>query len=80
MQCTDSGIVLGARRLGESSVILELMTIGHGRHLGLVRGGRGKRYAAMLQPGNTVRAVWWCLVQGCDRALLDSRATDWSRL
>ncbi len=58
MQWTDSGIVLGARRLGESSVILELMTIGHGRHLGLVRGGRGKRYAAMLQPGNTVRAVW----------------------
>jgi DNA repair protein RecO (recombination protein O) len=58
MQWTDSGIVLGARRHGESSVILELMTRQHGRHLGIVRGGRGKRLAAALQPGNTVRATW----------------------
>ncbi len=58
MEWTDSGIVLGARRHGESSVILELMTRRHGRHLGIVRGGRGKRLAAALQPGNTVRATW----------------------
>jgi DNA repair protein RecO (recombination protein O) len=58
MQWTDSGIVLGMRRHGESSVILELMTQAHGRHLGVVRGGRGKRHAAALQPGNRVRAIW----------------------
>jgi DNA repair protein RecO (recombination protein O) len=58
MQWTDSGIVLGVRRYGESSVILELMTVAHGRHLGVVRGGRGQRFAAALQPGNRVRAVW----------------------
>jgi DNA repair protein RecO (recombination protein O) len=58
MQWTDSGIVLGTRRHGESSVILELMTVERGRHLGLVRGGRGKRLSAALQPGNTVRATW----------------------
>lgn len=63
MQWTDSGIVLGVRRHGESSVILELMTIEHGRHLGVVRGGRGKRHAAALQPGNKVRAVWQARIE-----------------
>jgi DNA repair protein RecO (recombination protein O) len=58
MQWTDSGIVLGCRKHGEASVILELLTVHHGRHMGLVRGGRGKRYAAMLQPGNTLTATW----------------------
>ncbi len=58
MEWTDSGIVLGARKHGETSVILELMTRGHGRHLGLVRGGRSKRLAAVLQPGNSVIATW----------------------
>lgn len=58
MQWTDSGIVLGARRHGETSLILELMTARHGRHLGLVRGGRSKRLAPVLQPGNSVTATW----------------------
>jgi DNA repair protein RecO (recombination protein O) len=58
MQWTDEGIVLGVKRHGESSVILELMTPAHGRHLGLVRGGTGKRMRAVLQPGNAVRATW----------------------
>lgn len=58
MQWSDEGIVLGARRHGESSVILELMTRDHGRHLGLVHGGRSKRLQPVLQAGNTVRAVW----------------------
>ena len=58
MEWTDEGIVLGVRRHGESSAIVELLTRGHGRHLGLVRGGSGKRMRPMLQPGNSVRAVW----------------------
>jgi DNA repair protein RecO (recombination protein O) len=58
MQWTDSGVVLGTRRHGETSVVLELMTAEHGRHLGLVRSGRSKRNAAMLQPGNSVLATW----------------------
>jgi DNA repair protein RecO (recombination protein O) len=58
MQWTDDGLVIGARRHGESGVILELMTPAHGRHLGLVHAGRSKRLAPVLQPGNTVRAVW----------------------
>jgi DNA repair protein RecO (recombination protein O) len=58
MQWTDEGIVLGVRRHGEASAILELMTREHGRHLGLVRGGTGARLRPILQPGNRVSATW----------------------
>ena len=58
MNWTDDGLVLGVRKHGESSVILELMTRAQGRHLGLVHGGRSKRLQPFLQPGNTVHATW----------------------
>jgi DNA repair protein RecO (recombination protein O) len=58
MEWIDDGIVLGVKRHGESSVILELMTHAHGRHLGLVRSGSGARLRGILQPGNAVRATW----------------------
>src|ERR1700719_939947 len=58
MEWTDDGIVLGVRRHGESSAIVELLTRAHGRHLGLVRGGSSSRMRPLLQPGNSVRAVW----------------------
>src|SRR5271154_3924304 len=58
MQWTDEGIVLGVKRHGETSVILELMTQERGRHLGLVRGGAGTRLRGVLQPGNSLRATW----------------------
>jgi DNA repair protein RecO (recombination protein O) len=58
MQWTDEGIVIGVKRHGEASAVLELMTREHGRHLGLVRGGFGSRLKPVLQPGNTVNANW----------------------
>src|SRR5215467_9306864 len=58
MEWTDEGIVLGERRHGESSAIVELLTRSHGRHLGLASGGAGKRMRPLLQPGNGVSAVW----------------------
>ncbi|UGY03541.1 DNA repair protein RecO [Bradyrhizobium quebecense] len=58
MEWADEGIVLGVRRHGESSAIVELLTREHGRHLGLVRGGAGSRMRPLLQPGNSVTAVW----------------------
>jgi DNA repair protein RecO (recombination protein O) len=58
MEWTDDGIVLGTRRHGEVNVIVEMMTRGHGRHLGLVRGGGGSRLRPVLQVGNTLRLVW----------------------
>src|ERR1700748_1618866 len=58
MEWTDDGIVLGVRRHGETSAIVELLTREHGRHLGLVRGGASSRMRPLLQPRNSVRAVW----------------------
>lgn len=58
MEWRDDGLIIGARRHGETSVILELMTRAHGRHLGLVRGGRSRRLRPILQPGNLVAAQW----------------------
>ncbi len=58
MQWSDEGIILGTRRHGETSLIVELMTPAHGRHMGLVRGGRSRRWQPVLQPGNSVTATW----------------------
>src|SRR4051812_9526587 len=58
MNWDDEGIVLGVRRHGEANAILEVMTVEHGRHLGLVRGGGGSRLRPILQPGNAVRVTW----------------------
>jgi len=58
MQWTDEGIVIGIKRHGEASGILELMTREHGRHFGLVRGGFGSRLKPVLQTGNSVSASW----------------------
>jgi DNA repair protein RecO (recombination protein O) len=54
----DIGIVLGSRRHGETSAVVELMTREHGRHLGLVRGGSGSRHKPVLQAGNLVSVTW----------------------
>jgi DNA repair protein RecO (recombination protein O) len=58
MQWSDEGIVLSVRPHGETAAIAELLTRDHGRHLGLVHGGRSRRLRPVLQPGNAVRAVW----------------------
>jgi DNA repair protein RecO (recombination protein O) len=58
MQWVDEAIVLGVKRHGEASAILELMTREHGRHLGLVRGASGARLRPVLQPGNRVSVTW----------------------
>jgi DNA repair protein RecO (recombination protein O) len=58
MEWTGEALLIGVRRHGETSVIAEAMVAGRGRHLGLVRGGRSRRLAAVLQPGNTIQLTW----------------------
>lgn len=58
MEWHDEGLIIGAKKFGETSVILEVMTRGHGRHLGLVKGGRGTRMQPLLQAGNGVALDW----------------------
>ena len=58
MDWSDEGIFLTAKPLGEANAVAELFTLAHGRHLGLVRGGRSRRVRPLLQPGNLLRATW----------------------
>jgi DNA repair protein RecO (recombination protein O) len=58
MQWDGEGLLIGVRRHGETSVIAEVMVAGKGRTLGLIRGGRSKKLAATLQPGNLVQLTW----------------------
>ncbi|MEM9635276.1 MAG: DNA repair protein RecO [Pseudomonadota bacterium] len=58
MEWSGRGVVLTTRKHGENDVILEAMTLDHGRHLGLVRGGRSKRHRPVLQPGNELDLTW----------------------
>jgi DNA repair protein RecO (recombination protein O) len=58
MEWTDDAIVLSLRPHGEHGVILEALTRGHGRHLGLVHGGASTKRRASLQPGNGIKLHW----------------------
>ncbi len=58
MDWSDEGIFLTAKPLGEANAVAELLTYAHGRHLGLVRGGRSRRIRPLLQPGNLLRVTW----------------------
>ncbi|HEC90041.1 MAG TPA: DNA repair protein RecO [Alphaproteobacteria bacterium] len=58
MEWTDEAIVLSARRHGETSAIVTLITPHHGVHAALARGGAGKRGQGLYQPGNRVCAHW----------------------
>lgn len=58
MQWTDEGIVLSVRPHGETAAIVDLWTRAHGRHMGLVYGGRSRKLRPILQVGNHVDASW----------------------
>jgi DNA repair protein RecO (recombination protein O) len=58
MDWRDEGILLSMRPHGESSAIIEVMTAGHGRHMGVVRGGASRKMAATLQPGSGLVLDW----------------------
>lgn len=58
MQWSDEAIVLSVRPHGETAAVVELFTRAHGRHLGLVHGGRSRKLRPVLQTGNQVHATW----------------------
>jgi DNA repair protein RecO (recombination protein O) len=58
MDWRDEGILLSMRPHGETSAIIEVMTPGHGRHMGVVRGGASRKMAATLQPGTGLVLEW----------------------
>src|SRR5262245_51908852 len=58
MEWTDEGVILGVRPHGETGAVAEIFTRAHGRHLGLVHGGRSRKLRPILQTGNHVDAAW----------------------
>ena len=58
MEWRDKGILLGARPHGENAAIVEIFTPAHGRHMGVVRGGTGRKIAPILQPGAQLDVAW----------------------
>ena len=58
MDWNDEGVILSVRPHGETGAVLELFTRAHGRHLGLVHGGRSRKLRPVLQTGNHVDATW----------------------
>ena len=58
MEWQDEGIALAVRPHGETDAILSALTFEHGRHLGLVKGGIGRRARPTLQPGNRLELTW----------------------
>ena len=58
MEWSDEAVVLSVRPHGETAAVAELFTRAHGRHLGLVYGGRSRRLRPILQTGNHVDATW----------------------
>ncbi len=58
MEWRDQGILLSARKHGETSAIIEMFTPERGRHAGVVRGGVSRRIAPILQPGAQLDVAW----------------------
>jgi DNA repair protein RecO (recombination protein O) len=58
MEWSDEGVVLSVRPHGETAAVVDLFTRTHGRHAGLVHGGRSRRLRPVLQIGNHVDATW----------------------
>ena len=58
MDWQDDGIVLSAKRHGETSAIVRVLTSERGVHAGLIKGGFSKRQRPNIEPGNLVQASW----------------------
>ncbi|MEL6618195.1 MAG: DNA repair protein RecO [Pseudomonadota bacterium] len=58
MEWRGTGILLTARRHGETSAIIDVFTEERGRHAGVVRGGTSRKVAPVLQPGAQLDVAW----------------------
>jgi len=58
MEWRDGAILLATRRHGETAAIIDVLTPGHGRSSGVVRGGTSRKLAPILQPGAQLDVTW----------------------
>lgn len=64
MEWRAEATLLAVRRHGETAAIIEVFTEGHGRHLGVVPGGAGRRLGPVLQPGAELDVTWRARLEG----------------
>lgn len=57
-------VLLAVRRHGEAAALVDVLTPDIGRLAGVVRGGGGRRMAAVLQPAATLEGVWTARIDG----------------
>ena len=58
MRWQGEGILLDAKRYGESSALINVFTVSMGRRVGLVRGAFNKKNKSIIQPGNQLFLTW----------------------
>lgn len=58
MEWADEGIILHIKPLGERKVILDVLTKGHGRHMGVASVAKKGPSRGTIQPGNQVYVRW----------------------
>lgn len=58
MEWVSEALLIGLRPHGETSAVIEVMTPDFGRHLGLVKGARSRRFQPVLQTGNSLLVNW----------------------
>lgn len=58
MHWTDTAIILSARKQGETSALLRVMTREHGMHAGIFKGAFSKSRRGVAMPGNLVEVQW----------------------
>ena len=63
MEWRSIGILLATRKHGETSLIVDTFCPGHGRYLGVVKGGASRKFAPILQVGAQLDLTWKARLQ-----------------
>jgi len=63
MEWRSVGILLATRKHGETSLIIDTFCPGHGRYLGVVKGGASRKLAPILQVGAQLDLTWKARLQ-----------------
>ena len=58
MRWQGEGLLLDARRYGETSALINVFAVSLGRRVGLVRGAFSKKNKSVIQPGNQLFLKW----------------------
>ena len=58
MRWQGEGLLLDARRYGETSALIDVFGVSLGRRVGLVRGAFSKKNKSVIQPGNQLFLTW----------------------